>query len=143
MINFLCKTSWADGVRALAELIQLPDLFKHRYHSYLQTFYTDYQTQLDLVVRRYGSVDQIMLLDFAVMRVIQESDATAYHRRTPRSGAQTRHFRGDSRPRFISSQRQADSGTNAVAGANFGLRECSAATSTASAPNCSIVVTHQ
>ena len=27
VINFLCKTSWTDGVRALSELIQLPDLF--------------------------------------------------------------------------------------------------------------------
>ena len=35
----------------------------------------DYQTQLKLLVRRYGVVDQSMLLDFAVMRVIQESDA--------------------------------------------------------------------
>ena len=75
VINFLCKTSWADGVRTLAELIQLPDLFKHRYHSCLQTFHTDYQTQLKLFVRRYGVIDQSMLLDFAVMRVIQESDA--------------------------------------------------------------------
>ena len=71
VINFLCKTSWADGVRALAELIKLPDLFKHRHNSCFQTFYTNYQTQLKLFVRRYGEFDQSMLLDFAVMRVIQ------------------------------------------------------------------------
>jgi hypothetical protein len=75
VINFLCKTSWADGVRALAELMKLPDIFKHRYHSCLHTFYTDYQMQLNLFVRRYGAVDQGMLLDFEVMRVIQESEA--------------------------------------------------------------------
>ena len=135
VINFLCKTSWAYGVRALVELIQLPDLFKHRYQSCLQTFCTDYQTQLKSFVRRYAIVDQSMLLDFAVMRVKQESDAR--HIADARQELERRRVISGAiqDPGLYRFQPQADFGADAVAGANFGSRTCPAATSPASAPN--------
>ena len=73
--NFLCKSSWSDGVVALRDLMELPSLFAFRYHSSLQQFEIDFRRQLKAFTRQYGQITQDMILDFALMQVIRESDA--------------------------------------------------------------------